>query len=109
MADESWRVPTPVQELAAGVVEPPSQSVLQEHDRPESLLLATNLPEPIPVIDLSRLPAADEASKLWSELQTWGLFLVSRSVHYLPICIVQCLLSHGPTASSTLCRLPTMG
>jgi len=88
-----------VQELAAGVVEPPSQSVLQEHDRPESLLLATNLPEPIPVIDLSRLPAADEASKLRSALQTWGLFLVSRSVHYLPICIVQCLLAQPRTNS----------
>jgi hypothetical protein len=102
-----------VQELAAGVVEPPSQFVLQEQDRPESLLLASNLPEPIPVIDLSRLAAAEEASKLRSALQTWGLFLVSRSVHYLPICIVQCLLTHRhgvqPTASSILCRLPTMG
>ncbi|XP_066387595.1 protein SRG1-like [Miscanthus floridulus] len=77
MADKSWRVPTPVQELAAGVVELPSQFVLQEQDRPESLLLATHMPEPIPVIDLSRLPAADEASKLRSALQTWGLFLVT--------------------------------
>jgi isopenicillin N synthase-like dioxygenase len=73
-----------VQELAAGVVEPPSQFVLQEQDRPESLLLTSNLPEPIPVIDLSRLAAAEEASKLRSALQTWGLFLVSRSVYYLP-------------------------
>ena len=88
-----------MQELAAGVVEPPSQFVLQEQDRPESLLLATHMPEPIPVIDLSRLPAADEASKLRSALQTWGLFLVSRSVHYLPICIVQCLLAQPRTNS----------
>lgn len=98
MADESWRVPTPVQELAAGVVEPPSQFVLQEQDRPESLLFAADMPEPIPVIDLSRLPAADEASKLWSALQTWGLFLVSRSVPYLPVCIMQ------SACSATVCN-----
>ncbi|KAJ1258258.1 hypothetical protein BS78_10G061300 [Paspalum vaginatum] len=77
MADESWRVPTPVQELAAGMVEPPRQFVLQEQDRPESLLFATEMPEPIPVIDLSRLPAVDEAAKLRSALQSWGLFLVT--------------------------------
>uniref|UniRef100_A0A804LQ59 Fe2OG dioxygenase domain-containing protein n=1 Tax=Zea mays TaxID=4577 RepID=A0A804LQ59_MAIZE len=80
MADESWRVPTPVQELAAGVVEPPTQFVLQEQDRPGSgtLLFATDMPEPIPVVDLSRLAAADEASKLRSALETWGLFLVTK-------------------------------
>ncbi|CAL5051368.1 unnamed protein product [Urochloa decumbens] len=77
MAEESWRVPTPVQELAAVVVEPPNQLVLREQDRPGSLLLATDMPEPIPMIDLSRLPAADEAAKLQSALQGWGLFLVT--------------------------------
>ncbi|CAN6190538.1 unnamed protein product [Urochloa humidicola] len=77
MAGESWRVPTPVQELAAGVVEPPSQFVLQEQDRPGSLLLATGMPEPIPMIDLSRLSDADEVAKLQSALQSWGLFLVA--------------------------------
>ncbi|CAL5046349.1 unnamed protein product [Urochloa decumbens] len=77
MAEESWRVPTPVQELAAVVVEPPNQFVLWEQDRPGSLLLATDMPEPIPMIDLSRLPAADEAAKLQSALQRWGLFLVT--------------------------------
>ncbi|CAN6214884.1 unnamed protein product [Urochloa humidicola] len=77
MADESWRVPTPVQELAAGVMAPPSQFVLQEQDRPgSSMLLAKDMPEPIPMIDLSRLPAADETAKLQSALQSWGLFLV---------------------------------
>ncbi|CAL5037112.1 unnamed protein product [Urochloa decumbens] len=77
MAEESWRVPTPVQELAAVVVEPPNQFVLRKQDRPGSLLLATDMPEPIPMIDLSRLPAADEAAKLQSALQRWGLFLVT--------------------------------
>ncbi|CAL5044259.1 unnamed protein product [Urochloa decumbens] len=77
MAEESWRVPTPVQELAAVVVEPPNQFVLRKQDRPGSLLLATDMPEPIPMVDLSRLPAADEAAKLQSALQRWGLFLVT--------------------------------
>ncbi|CAN6179114.1 unnamed protein product [Urochloa humidicola] len=77
MADESWRVQTPVQELAAGVMGPPSQFVLEEQDRPGSMLLAIDMPEPIPMIDLSRLPAADETAKLQSALQSWGLFLVT--------------------------------
>ncbi|CAL5046346.1 unnamed protein product [Urochloa decumbens] len=77
MEEESWKVPTPVQELAAGVVEPPNQFMLREQDRPGSLLLATDMPEPIPIIDLSRLPDADEAAKLQSVLQGWGLFLVT--------------------------------
>ncbi|CAN6202336.1 unnamed protein product [Urochloa humidicola] len=77
MDEESWRVPTPVQELAAGVVEPPSQFVLREQDRPGSLLVATDMPEPIPMIDLSMLPAAAEVTKLQSALQSWGLFLVT--------------------------------
>ncbi|KAF8733030.1 hypothetical protein HU200_015388 [Digitaria exilis] len=76
MADESWSVPTPVQEVAAGVVEPPSQFVLQEQDRPGSQL-ATDMPEPIPMIDLSRLTEDDEAAKLQSALQSWGLFLIT--------------------------------
>lgn len=87
MADESWSVPTPVQEVAAGVVEPPSQFVLQEQDRPGNQP-ATDMPEPIPMIDLSRLTEADEAAKLQSALQSWGLFLVSCSVPYLSLCIM---------------------
>ncbi|XP_062228222.1 2-oxoglutarate-dependent dioxygenase 11-like [Phragmites australis] len=77
MADESWRVPTPVQEQAAAVEEPPSRYIQREQNRPGSLL-AADMPEPIPVVDLSRLPAAaDEAAKLRSALHTWGLFLVT--------------------------------
>ncbi|KAJ1258262.1 hypothetical protein BS78_10G061500 [Paspalum vaginatum] len=77
MADESWRVPVPVQELAAGVEEPPSRYVQREQDRPGRLLLAADMPEPLPVVDLGRLPAADEAAKLLAALQTWGLFMVT--------------------------------
>ncbi|WVZ82280.1 hypothetical protein U9M48_029563 [Paspalum notatum var. saurae] len=78
MADESWRVPTPVQELAGAAEEPPSRYVLREQDRPGSLLVADDMPEPIPVVDLSRLPDdAAEAAKLRSALQSWGFVLVS--------------------------------
>jgi hypothetical protein len=77
MADGPWRVPMPVLELATGrVEEPPSRYVQREQDRPGSLLLAVDMPEPLPVVDLSRLPAADETAKLFSALQTWGLFMV---------------------------------
>ncbi|KAJ1258264.1 hypothetical protein BS78_10G061700 [Paspalum vaginatum] len=75
---ESWRVPTPVQELVGAAEEPPSRYVLREQDRPGSLLVADDMPEPIPVVDLTRLPDDDaEAAKLRSALQSWGLVLVS--------------------------------
>lgn len=78
MADDSWRVPTPVQELAAAVEEPPNRYVLREQDRPSSLLVAADMPEPIPVIDLSRLSEdPSEADKFKAALQSWGLVLVS--------------------------------
>jgi isopenicillin N synthase-like dioxygenase len=92
MADESWRLSTAVQELAAGAVEPLNQFVLRGHDLHGTLLLPTDMPEPIPVIDLSKLPTADEAAKLQSALQSWGLFLVSCSVVYLSLCISVCLV-----------------
>ncbi|GJN29500.1 hypothetical protein PR202_gb17726 [Eleusine coracana subsp. coracana] len=77
MAVDSWRVPTPVQELAAAVEEPPNRYVLREQDRPGSLLAVADMPEPIPVIDLSRLSDDPvEAHKLKSALQSWGLVLV---------------------------------
>jgi hypothetical protein len=76
MADESWRIPMLVQELAAKVQEPPSRYLQPEH----SLVISSEKPEAIPVIDLSRLLAADgadeEGSKLRLALQSWGLFLV---------------------------------
>nr|CAB3467223.1 unnamed protein product [Digitaria exilis] len=65
MADEQeqpWRIPPIVQELAAGVQEPPSRYMVREKDRP---VVGVPMPEPIPVVDLSRLSA----------LQNWGLFL----------------------------------
>ncbi|XBI77648.1 hypothetical protein VPH35_070714 [Triticum aestivum] len=60
-----------VQELAVAVEEPPPQYVVDE------MLVADEMPEPIPLIDLSRLTEADEADKLRAVLQTWGLFLAT--------------------------------
>jgi hypothetical protein len=78
MADESWRAPAIVQELAAaGVEEPPSRYLLREKDRSDVKLVAAELPEPLPVVDLSRLDGAEEATKLRVALQNWGFFLVS--------------------------------
>uniref|UniRef100_A0A0E0L8I9 Fe2OG dioxygenase domain-containing protein n=1 Tax=Oryza punctata TaxID=4537 RepID=A0A0E0L8I9_ORYPU len=83
MADgHEWKivkVPPIVQELAASVPEPPSQYVVREQDRPA--ITGSAMPEPIPVIDLSRLSASDddnsagELAKLHSALENWGLFL----------------------------------
>ena len=80
MADDqpAWKIPPIVQELAAGVQEPPSRYVVGGQDRPAVAVAA--MPEPIPIVDLSRLSStddgADEAAKLLSALQNWGLFLV---------------------------------
>ncbi|CAN6166394.1 unnamed protein product [Urochloa humidicola] len=70
------KIPPIVQELAAGVQEPPSQYVVRERDRPAAAA-SRAIPEPIPIVDLSRLSAAaaDEVAKLRSALQNWGLFL----------------------------------
>ncbi|CAN6202338.1 unnamed protein product [Urochloa humidicola] len=60
---ESWRVPTPVRELAAGMVEPPNRFVLWEQGRPGSLLHATDMPEPIPIVGYrtpTRLPSSSQ-------------------------------------------------
>lgn len=74
-----------VEELAAAT--PPSRYVRHEHDRPGlpggALVGAADMPEPVPVIDLRRLlscatdEGAQEACKLRSALQSWGIFLVS--------------------------------
>ncbi|CAN6357093.1 unnamed protein product [Urochloa humidicola] len=78
MADESWMVLTPVQELVAAVEEPPSRYVLPEQDRPGSLSATKDIPEPFPVVNLNRLKDdAAEATKLRSALQSWGLVLVT--------------------------------
>jgi hypothetical protein len=80
MAASSATVTKTVQELAAAVQEPPSRYVRPEQDRQHGLLTADEMPEPIPLVDLSRLTDADEADKLRAALQTWGLFLVSLSL-----------------------------
>ncbi|CAM0913051.1 unnamed protein product [Alopecurus aequalis] len=77
MADlEPWKtvkIPPTVQELVTGVQEPPSRYVIPEQKR---TALAGSEMLPIPIIDLSRLSdSADEASKLRSALENWGLFL----------------------------------
>jgi hypothetical protein len=81
MADDEqqWKIPPNVQELAAaGRDELPSRYVVPDHDRPTSGVASD---DPIPVVDISRLSsgAADEAAKLRSALQNWGLFLVRNS------------------------------
>ena len=76
---QPWKIPPIVQELAAGVQEPPSRYVVRDQDRPAAAAAAAAMPEPIPIVDLSRLSAADdggEVAKLQSAVQNWGLFLV---------------------------------
>uniref|UniRef100_M8BUF7 Protein SRG1 n=1 Tax=Aegilops tauschii TaxID=37682 RepID=M8BUF7_AEGTA len=77
MADESWRLPNSVQQLAATVQEPPSRYLLREHEGLDGHLAGAELPEQIPTIDLGLLSAsndAEEATKLRSALQSWGFF-----------------------------------
>ncbi|GJN00774.1 hypothetical protein PR202_ga17981 [Eleusine coracana subsp. coracana] len=77
--EQPWKIPPIVQELASGVQAPPSRYVVREQDRPD--VAGAVMPEPIPLVDLSRLSAAsddpcpDEVAKLRSALQNWGLFL----------------------------------
>ncbi|KAK1599238.1 hypothetical protein QYE76_026989 [Lolium multiflorum] len=81
MADDDqrqWKVLPNVQELAAaGRDEVPSRYVVRDHDRPTAAVASDDVTDPIPVVDLNRLSAgaADEAAKLRSALQNWGLFL----------------------------------
>uniref|UniRef100_A0ACD5XRY8 Uncharacterized protein n=1 Tax=Avena sativa TaxID=4498 RepID=A0ACD5XRY8_AVESA len=77
MATSGEMVPKMVQELAAATKEPPSRYVRPEQERHAGLVAADEMPDPIPLIDLSRLTDADEADKLRAALQTWGLFLVT--------------------------------
>jgi hypothetical protein len=82
MADETWRLPNSVQQLAANVEEPPSQYLLREEELLGRNLAGTEMPEPIPTIDIGLLSAsndAGEAAKLRSALLTWGFFQVSHT------------------------------
>jgi hypothetical protein len=98
-------VPTPVQELAAAVVEPPNRYVVREQDRASSLLAAADMPGPIPVIDLSRLSDPAKADKLQAALQSWpgarpgGLSCFS-FFRFVSLSIMNCLLHH-PDANPT--------
>ncbi|KAF7073390.1 hypothetical protein CFC21_078386 [Triticum aestivum] len=69
-----------VQEVAAdvGLVAPPSRYVLSEENRPITVAQQAKLV--IPIVDVSRLAMPDdveEAAKLRSALQSWGLFVVT--------------------------------
>jgi len=75
--DTLTMVPKTVQELAAAVEEPPSRYVRPEQERQAGLVACDEMPEPIPLVDLSRLTDADEAEKLRAGLQTWGLILAT--------------------------------
>jgi hypothetical protein len=89
MADaEPWKtvtIPPIVQELVTSVQEPPSRYVIPEQNR--AALAGSEMLDPIPIIDLSRLSSnADEVSKLRSALENWGLFLVNFSRRFL--CVI---------------------
>ncbi|XP_048542443.1 codeine O-demethylase-like [Triticum urartu] len=80
MADESWRLPNSVQQLAANMQEPPSQYLLREQELLGGNLAGAEMPEPVPTIDLGLLSASndpEEAAKLLSALKTWGFFQIS--------------------------------
>ncbi|KAL6898051.1 hypothetical protein ACP4OV_006647 [Aristida adscensionis] len=81
MADDSWRLPSIVHDLAANAPEPPSRYLIPEQDRIAGQLAGAAMPEPVPTVDLRRLLATDgaevEAAELRSALQTWGFFLVT--------------------------------
>ena len=87
MADaEPWKtvkIPPIVQELATGLQEPPSRYVIPEQKR--VALAGSEMLDPIPIIDLSRLSdnSVDEVSKLRSTVENWGLFLVKFSRNLL--------------------------
>uniref|UniRef100_M8C338 Non-haem dioxygenase N-terminal domain-containing protein n=1 Tax=Aegilops tauschii TaxID=37682 RepID=M8C338_AEGTA len=80
MADESWRLPNSVQQLAANMQEPPSQYLLREQELLGGNLAGAEMPEPITTIDLGLLSSSndpEEAAKLRSVLKTWGFFQTS--------------------------------
>ncbi|KAE8794476.1 Protein SRG1 [Hordeum vulgare] len=80
MADESWKLPSSVQQLAASIQEPPSRYLIRQQEPLGGNLAGTEMPEPIPTVDLGLLSAsndAEEAAKLRSALQTWGFFKLS--------------------------------
>ncbi|CAM0913052.1 unnamed protein product [Alopecurus aequalis] len=103
MADESWRLPNSVQQLAANVQEPPNRYLLREEEPLGRNLAGTEMPEPIPTIDLGLLSASndtEEAAKLRTALQTWGLFQVSN--HGMEASLMDSVM----TASRDFFRLP---
>jgi hypothetical protein len=55
----------------------PNRYMLREQDRHGGIPAVEEMPEPLPLVDISRLPAADEAAKLRVALENWGLFMVT--------------------------------
>ncbi|TVU02332.1 hypothetical protein EJB05_52049 [Eragrostis curvula] len=96
MADDSWRLPSIVQELAATAKEPPSRYLIPEQERlGGQQLVGAEMPEPVPGIDLRRLLASDgaeeEAAKLRSALHNWGFFLVTN--HGIETSLIDAVIS----------------
>uniref|UniRef100_A0ACD5XWH9 Uncharacterized protein n=1 Tax=Avena sativa TaxID=4498 RepID=A0ACD5XWH9_AVESA len=103
MVDDSWRLPNLVQQLATNVHVPPSQYLLREDEPLGRDLVGTEMPEPIPTIDLGLLSASNDAGetgKLRSALQTWGFFQVSN--HGMESSLIDSMM----TASRDFFRLP---
>jgi hypothetical protein len=76
------RPTTTVQDLAAGAPDVPARFVAREHHNHDQQTATA----PVPVIHVGRLfqqdgsgAAVDEAAKLRSALESWGLFLVTFS------------------------------
>uniref|UniRef100_A0ACD5YAX4 Uncharacterized protein n=1 Tax=Avena sativa TaxID=4498 RepID=A0ACD5YAX4_AVESA len=77
MADEHRKVAMATTIVQHVSEELPSQYVLRGQHRHGGIPAREGMPEPLPVVDISRLPATDEAGKLRAALESWGLFLAT--------------------------------
>uniref|UniRef100_A0ACD5YZY7 Uncharacterized protein n=1 Tax=Avena sativa TaxID=4498 RepID=A0ACD5YZY7_AVESA len=68
----------------------PSRYVLPEQHRHGGIPAGEAMPEPLPVVDIGRLPATDEASKLRVALESWGLFLATN--HGIEVSLLDALM-----------------
>ncbi|XP_047069923.1 protein SRG1-like [Lolium rigidum] len=71
----------------------PNRYMLREQDRHGGIPAVEEMPEPLPLVDISRLPAADEAAKLRVALENWGLFLATK--HGIETSLLDALLDGG--------------
>ena len=86
-----------VQEVAAGgLAAPPSRYVLREKDRPTGGGSAAAEPLDFPTVDVQRLAEpgdVEEAAKLRSALESWGLFAVRMFICHCHVGSIQTRLS----------------